>query len=131
METKNKTFQEKKSIFEKLKTAEKSVLFSEEKLNIKLVKKLKKSKYYNAKMLSKLTDLVENSIEQLNKNNNKIIPIRLDYVEKIEIDRSTLYSLDGPFQLIHANIANLGISRWISHNTVICLVSSWPVFLKS
>ena len=44
METKNKTFQEKKSIFEKLKTAEKSVLFSEEKLNIKLVKKLKKSK---------------------------------------------------------------------------------------
>ena len=130
METKNKTFQETKSIFEKLKTAEKSVLFSEEKLNIKLVKKLKKSKYYNAKMLSKLIDLVENSIEQLNKN-NKIIPIMLDYVEKIEIDRSTLYSLDGPFRLIHANIANLGISRWISHNTVICLVSGWPVFLKS
>ena len=111
IDTKNKTFQETKSIFEKLKTVEKSVLFSEEKLNIKLVKKLKKSKYYNAKKLSKLIDLVENSIEQLNKNNNKIIPIRLDYVEKIEIDRSTPNSLDGPFQLIHADIANLGISR--------------------
>ena len=111
MDTKNKTFQETKSIFEKLKTAKKSVLCSEEKHNIKLVKKLKKSKYYNAKKLSKLNDLVENSIEQLNKNNNKIIPIRLDYVEKIEIDRSTPNSLDGPFQLIHADIANLGISR--------------------
>ena len=106
-------------------------MFSEEKHNIKLVKNLKKSKYYNAKKLSKLIDLVENSIEQLNKNNNKIIPIRLDYVEKIEIDRSTPNSLDGPFQLIHADIANLGISRWISHSTEICLVSGWPVFLKS
>ena len=35
------------------------------------------------------------------------IPARADYVEKREIDRSTLYSFDGPFQLIHADVGNL------------------------
>ena len=40
------------------------------------------------------------------KSNNKI-PIRLGYVEKREIDRSTLYSFNGLFQLTHADIANL------------------------
>ena len=32
---------------------------------------------------------------------------RTDYVEKREIDRSTLYSFDSPFQLLHADIGNL------------------------
>ena len=32
---------------------------------------------------------------------------RSDFVEKREIDRSTLYSFDRPFQLIHADVANL------------------------
>ena len=35
------------------------------------------------------------------------MPIRLDYLEKRQIDRSTLYSFNSPFQLIHADIANL------------------------
>ena len=44
---------------------------------------------------------------ETNKNNKNIVPLRLDYVEKQDIDRSTLYSIDGPFPLIHADIANL------------------------
>ena len=32
---------------------------------------------------------------------------RTDYVEKREIDHSTLYSFDGPFQLVHADVRNL------------------------
>ena len=32
---------------------------------------------------------------------------RTDYVEKREIDHSTLYSFDAPFRLFHADIANL------------------------
>ena len=35
------------------------------------------------------------------------MPIRLDYVEKREIDRSAPYSFDGPFQLFHADVVNL------------------------
>ena len=33
-------------------------------------------------------------------------PTRVDYVEKREIDRSTLYSFSGTFQLLHADVGN-------------------------
>ena len=82
------------------------MLFSEEKLNLKLFKKLKKSRNVNNKKLLKLINEAENSIEEFNKNQNKI-PIRLDNAEKREIDRSTLYCFNSPFQLMHADIANL------------------------
>ena len=39
-------------------------------------------------------------------DNNKL-PSRTDYVEKREIDRSTLYSFNGHFQLLHADVENL------------------------
>ena len=42
MENKTKALQEAKSIFENLKTDTKNVLFSEEKLSMRLLKKLKK-----------------------------------------------------------------------------------------
>ena len=43
-------------MFENLKTDEKSVLFSEGKLNLKLLKKLKKSSHVNDKKLLKLVN---------------------------------------------------------------------------
>ena len=104
MERKIKTLQEAKNIFEKLKTDLKSILFSIDKINVKLLKKLKRSPYINDKQLLKLIDFLENNIEEINDNK---VPIRVDYVEKREIDRSTLYSFDGPFQLLHADFANL------------------------
>ena len=79
MESKIKTLQKTKIIFEKLKTDPKSILFSEDKINVKLLKKLKKSLYIKYKQLLKLIDLLENSIEQINDNE---VPIRVDYVDK-------------------------------------------------
>ena len=38
---------------------------------------------------------------------NDRTPTRADYVEKREIDRFILYSFDGPFQLLHADVGNL------------------------
>ena len=84
------------------------MLFSEETISLKLSKNLKRSTYINDKKLLKLINVSENSIEGFNKNDNKI-SIRLDDVEKREIDRSTLYSFNSPFQLMHADIANLEI----------------------
>ena len=55
-------------------------------------RKLKKSTNVNNKALLKLINVAENSIEQFNKSDNKI-PTRLDYVEKREIDRSTLLTV--------------------------------------
>ena len=43
----------------------------------------------------------------VNKTKDNKIPKRLDYVEIMKIDRSTLYSFDWPFQLIHVDVANL------------------------
>ena len=70
------------------------------------MKKLKKSIYVNDKKLLKLINVAENSIEEFNKNNNET-PVWLNYVKKREIDRSTVYSFNGPFQLMHPDIANL------------------------
>ena len=74
---------------------------------MRLLKKLKKSYYSKDKLLLKLISLIENYIDQINKTKEDQIPARLDYVGKREIDRSTLYSFDGPFRLIHADVANL------------------------
>ena len=99
MEHKVKTLQETKTIFNELETDPNNVLFSID----ELLKKLKKSLYTKDNQLLKLVDLLENNIKKIN---DKKVPIRLGYVEKKEIDRSTLYSFDGPFQLLHADVAN-------------------------
>ena len=88
-------------MFQNLKTDPNSVPFSEEKVDNSLLKRLKKSKYDKDSLLLKLTG----SVEQF--DNEEKVPTRVDYVEKREIDRSTLYNFDGPFQLIHADAENL------------------------
>ena len=104
MEHKVKTLQETKTMFDELKTDPKSVLFSIDELDTKRLKKLKKSPYTKDKQLLKLIDLLENNIKKINDDK---VPIRLDYVEKMEINRSMLYSFNDPFQLLHADVANL------------------------
>lgn len=102
MENKGKVLQKAKNIFENLKTDPDNVLFSEEKRDKLLLKKLKKSSYAKDHLLLKLINLAEQKI-----NDESKPPTRVDYVEKREIDRSTLYSFDGPFHLVHAGVGNL------------------------
>ena len=104
MKHKIKTLQETKDIFEKLKTDPKCILFSMDKINIKLLKKLKKLPQIKDKQSLKLIDLLENNVEEINDSK---VPTRVDYEEKREFDRSTLYDFDGSFQLLHADVANL------------------------
>ena len=60
-----------------------------------MLKKFYKSRYTEDSLLLKLIYLVDNKL-----NDEEKAPTRVDYIEKREIDRSTLYSFDGPFQLI-------------------------------
>ena len=69
---------------------------------LRLLKKLKKSKYAKNSLLFKLIYLADNKLDDKEK-----VPTRADYVEKREIDRSNLYNFDGSLQLIHADVANL------------------------
>ena len=98
-----KVLKRARNLFVKLKTDPVSVLFSEELLDDRLLKKLKKSKYEKDKELLKLIDLADGK-DFLDDNK---VPTRTDYVEKKEIGRSTLYSFNGHSQLLHADVGNL------------------------
>ena len=89
---KSKVLIQARNIFEKLKTDDNSVLFTEEKITQHLFKKLKTSSYSKDKELVNLKRNVENLAEI-----------------KFDIDISTLYSIDGPFQLLHADVGNLKV----------------------
>ena len=85
MEKKEGKINEVKAIFEKLKADVNSVLFTEEKINNNLFKRLKTSSYAEDKKLVNLILALEN-FDDLNRKELKTLPIRLDYVEKQEID---------------------------------------------
>ena len=79
-----------RSIFSSLITDPNSVLFSEEQIDKRLLKKLKKSKYEKDALLLKLILLADNNLDNEDKT-----PTRVDFVVvKREIDRSTLYIFD-------------------------------------
>ena len=103
METKKVDFKAARNAFDKLKLDPSSAAFAEEILDKKLLLKLKKSKYVNDKNLFKLVNLFEKNSVIFEPDSVK----RTDYVEKREIDHSTLYSFDAPFQLFHADVRNL------------------------
>ena len=96
-------FKKAKNLFNSLKTDPSRVLFAEIILNAKLLNKLEKSRYETDKLLFKLVNLSDSKFIF----NRHKAPTRADYVEKCEIDCSTLYSFDGPFQLLHADVGNL------------------------
>ena len=89
-----------RSNFDNLKKDPLSAAFAWEILDKKLLLKLKKSK----------DKKIFNLVNLLDKKNVTFEPERVkrtDYVEKREIDHSTLYSFDTPFRLFHADVANL------------------------
>ena len=75
MENKEKVLQKAKKIFKNLKTEPKNVLFSEEKIDKRLLKKLKKSSYTKNNLLLKLINLAEQKI-----SDEKKPPSRVDYL---------------------------------------------------
>ena len=98
-----KVLKEARTILNNLKTAPNSVLFSEPRIDQRLLKKLKKLRYSKDSQLLKVI-LLDDNRDFLDDDKT---PARADYVEKKEIDRSTLYSFDGPLQLLHADVGNL------------------------
>ena len=67
-----------------------------------MLKKFEKSKYAIDSLLLKPTILADNRLKDEEK-----IPTKADFIKKREVDRPTLYSFDGPFQLVHADVGNL------------------------
>ena len=84
-------------------------LFTEEKLNDKLLKRLKKSSYKKDKEFVNHLNLLENKEDLLKQTKNEYsIPIKAEFIKKSDdIDRSILYSIQAPFDLMHADIGDL------------------------
>ena len=97
-------FERLKNLYNILKQDEESVLFASEKLNKQLIKKVKRSQYEKNSVFIYLYDKVKDvNIEEKN-----TVPIFMPFIEnKRNIDKSTLYSFNGPFQLLHADIADI------------------------
>ena len=87
-----KLLQKAKNIFKNLNTDPNSVLFSDEKIDNRLIKKLKKSKYAKDSSLLKLIGLVEQSIDDEEK-----IPTRIDYLRKEKLTGLPFIVLMDPF----------------------------------
>ena len=81
MESKEGTMKKAKTIFEKLKTDVIIYIFTDEKINNRLFKKLQKWSYHEDKNLANLILAVEN-FDDLNRKESKTLPIRLDFVKK-------------------------------------------------
>ena len=113
-------FKRTKNLYNVLKKDEERVLFASKRLNKQFFKKIKRSKYEKDIIFLKLYNQVENvNLEE----KEDIVPVFTPFVEnQRNIDRSTLYSLNGPFQLLHADIADiLFFSKWAA-NPHYCLL---------
>ena len=109
-----------KKLFKSLQRDEKNVFFTEESINNKVIKRLKKSNYVRDNDFTKLFATLDFSFLEENKT---IPPLKTSFVEKKDkIDRSTFYSFEGPFQLLHVDIANLQFLGKSSAARRYCLV---------
>ena len=94
-----------RNLYKAVQRDEESVFFANEKLTKQILKKANKSKYEKDRVFLTLYKNIGNVNIQAEE---VIIPSHLPFVEKkSDIDRSTLYSFNRPFELLHADIADI------------------------
>ena len=95
------------NLYKKLTDNENSVLFAADRLNARLLSKLSKSSYDKDQVFYKLFKRLES--EPVAESDNEEVPFYTPFVEqRKDIDRSSaLYTVDGPLQFFHADLAYL------------------------
>ena len=92
------------NLFKTLQNDPKSVFYSIGNLSKAIINKAKKSVYNKDKVFVNLYEKPEDQ----NFHNEETVPLVTPFVEKkSNIDQSTLYSISKPFELLHADIADL------------------------
>ena len=94
-----------KKLYTALKKYEESIFFGNDKITKQLIKKARKSSYEKDKVFMNFyNNLGDVNIEA----EEVIIPTYVPFVEKKrDIDRSSLFSFSGPFELLHADMHTL------------------------
>ena len=96
-----------KNLFRKLINDQKSVFFSADKINQTLLNKGRKSIYQKDKVFYNLFKKIDDKNVIYEKEKERL-PFYTPFTpQKKDIDRSTLFSLNGPMQFFHADIAYL------------------------
>ena len=96
-----------KNLLKKLENDKKSVFFSADKINQTLLNKGRKSIYQKDKVFYNLFKKINDKDVIYDKEKERI-PFYTPFTpQKKDIDRSTLFSLNGPMQFFHADIAYL------------------------
>ena len=97
-----------KKLFNKLQLDSKSALFTIEQLNEKTLKKLKKSSYVKDKEFVNIFNFLDKNVDFKTETKGSNVPLKAEYLKNDDdIDRTTLYSFGGPFDLFHADLGNL------------------------
>ena len=113
-----------KYLYKSLIKDESSILCAADRINKKLINRAKISLYDKDQVFVKLYKESEN-IEEIyfDENNQPILPLTTPFIEKkTDIDRSTLYSFKSPFELLHADIADLRFLRKSGVDPKYCLL---------
>ena len=109
-----------KNLYKSLQKDSQSVFFDSEEIKNTHIKKARRSNYAKDKFF--LT-LYANISEKEKFQAEPIIPSYIPFVEKkSEIDRSTLYSFGGPFELLHADIADIRFFAKSAADPLYCLL---------
>ena len=96
-----------KNLYRKLINDQNSVFFSSDKINKTLLNKGRKSSYEKDKVFYNLFKKIENKNIIYEKDESRV-PFYTPFVpQKKNIDRSSLYTISGPMQFFHADIAYL------------------------
>ena len=97
-----------KNLFKKLVNDQNSIFYSADRINKTLLNKGRKSSYEKDKVFYKLFNMIEDR-NILYENDENRVPFYTPFIEqKKDIDRSSsLYSVNGPLQFFHADIAFL------------------------
>ena len=95
----------RRNLYKALQKDEQSVFFANEKLTKQIIKKANRSTYEKDKVFLTLYKNVGDVNIQAEE---VIIPNHVPFVEKkSDVHRSTLYSFSRPFELLHADIADI------------------------
>ena len=109
-----------KNLYKSLQKDSQSVFFGSEEIKNTHIKKARRSNYAKDKFF--LT-LYANISEKEKFQAEPIIPSHIPFVEKkSEIDRSTLYSFGGPFELLHADIVDIRFFAKSAADPLYCLL---------
>ena len=107
------------NLFKTLQNDPKSVFYSIGNLSKAIINKAKKSVYNKDKVFVNLYEKPEDQ----NFHNEETVPLVTPFVEKkSNIDQSTLYSISKPFELLHADIADLRFSDKSAVDPKYCLL---------